>query len=441
MSISYLNISKEELEKLYKEFGTQQKIADYLKVPVYKVKRLIGKYQLYLNKASLTKNKKAKESFIEKAQTIHNDLYEYTEVNYINSDIPVKIYCKRCQKYFEQSPNAHLSKCGCPHCQNIRNSEKQRKSLEEFIKQAKTIHGDLYDYSDFNYINTKTKSIIKCNRCGKTFLQAACKHLIGHGCPNCNSKQQHLDQRKTKEQFVKEAQIVHGDKYNYEVVQYMTGLTKIKIFCNKCKEYFYQTPVAHLQGQGCPKCRIVYQHEKQKMPKAEFIKRAEQIHLNNMYDYSEIKYQSARKKVKIKCNKCNQYFWQTPSKHLSGQGCPHCVISKGEVKIKDWLIQNKITFIKQCFFNDCKYKARLPFDFYLPDYNTCIEFQGQQHYTPVRFAKSQTLKEAEEALRINKIRDGIKKEYCKKNGIILLEIKYDENIEEKLENFFRDFKK
>ena len=147
------------------------------------------------------------------------------------------------------------------------------------------------------------------------------------------------------------------------------------------------------------------------------------------------------KKVKIKCNKCNQYFWQTPSKHLSGQGCPQCVISKGEVKIKDWLIQNKITFIKQCFFNDCKYKARLPFDFYLPDYNICIEFQGQQHYTPVRFAKSQTLKEAEEALRINKIRDGIKKEYCKKNDIILLEIKYDENIKEKLENFFRDFKK
>ena len=70
MSISYLNISKEELEKLYKEFGTQQKIADYLKVPVYKVKRLIGKYQLYLNKASLTKNKKAIKPTIEAIQTI-----------------------------------------------------------------------------------------------------------------------------------------------------------------------------------------------------------------------------------------------------------------------------------------------------------------------------------------------------------------------------------
>ena len=74
MSISYLNISKEELEKLYKEFGTQQKIADYLKVPVYKVKQLIGKYQLYLNKSSLTKNKKVKESFISNSQVIHNDL-------------------------------------------------------------------------------------------------------------------------------------------------------------------------------------------------------------------------------------------------------------------------------------------------------------------------------------------------------------------------------
>ena len=299
MSINYLNISKEELEKLYKEFGTQQKIADYLKVPVYKVKRLIGKYQLYLNKASLTKNKKAKESFIEKAQTIHNDLYEYTEVNYINSDIPVKIYCKRCQKYFEQSPNNHLTGMGCPHCQNIRNSEKQRKSLEEFIKQAKTIHGDLYDYRNTIYVGSR-------------------RHCL------------------------------------------------------------------------------------------------------------------------IKCNKCNREFKQTPMKHLLGRGCPYCQQSKGEEKISIWLKLHNIGYQIQYRFKDCRDKRSLPFDFYLPDYKLCIEFQGKQHYNK-NYYKWKT--DPTRNFETQQLHDKIKKEYCKKNSIILLEIKYNENIEEKLENLFRNFKK
>lgn len=186
MSINYLDISKDELEKLYKELGTQQRIANYLKVPVYKIKQLVGKYQLYLNKASLTKNKKAKESFIEKARKKHLDLYKYNKVNYINSDIPVEIFCNRCQKYFLQSPNNHLTGMGCPYCQNIRNSEKQRKSLNTFIAESKKIHGkNKYDYSKTIYLGSRKPCLIKCNNCKREFIQTPMKHLLGHGCPYC----------------------------------------------------------------------------------------------------------------------------------------------------------------------------------------------------------------------------------------------------------------
>jgi hypothetical protein len=103
--------------------------------------------------------------------------------------------------------------------------------------------------------------------------------------------------------------------------------------------------------------------------------------------------------------------------------CPSCNKYTGENKIEEYLINNNISHINQYKFLGCKYKKVLRFDFYLPDYNLLIEYQGIQHYEPVDFAGKGN-KWAEKQFETNQIKDKIKRDYCKNNNINLLEIPY-----------------
>jgi hypothetical protein len=118
--------------------------------------------------------------FIEKAIKIHNDKYDYSKVNYINSYTKIKIICKEHEE-FEQLPNHHLSGSGCSKC-----SGTYQYSTNEFIEKAIKIHGSKYDYSKVNYINAKSKVIIICKEHGE-FEQQPNNHLNGQGCSNCST--------------------------------------------------------------------------------------------------------------------------------------------------------------------------------------------------------------------------------------------------------------
>ena len=124
------------------------------------------------------------EEFIKKAIDSHKENeYDYSLVEYKNSNTPVKIKCNKCGKVFEQLPHVHLRDSGCPHCYG-----NLKKTTEQFIEDAKKVHGDKYDYSKVNYIDCYHKVEIICNKCGNSFWQEANSHLQGHGCPNCASK-------------------------------------------------------------------------------------------------------------------------------------------------------------------------------------------------------------------------------------------------------------
>ena len=228
----------------------------------------------------------------------------------------------------------------------------------------------------------------------------------------------------TKEEFVKRAKLVHGNKYDYSLVEYKNNRTKVKIKCNKCGNIFEQIPSNHIHKtskQGCPFC-----YGNVKTTTEEFIQKSKQIWGENVYDYSEVNYVNNRIKVKLKCIKHNNIFFQSPKKHYIGQGCKFCEQkSKGEDIIDKLLTENNILFIREYRFKDCKYKNVLPFDFYLPKYNTVIEFQGIQHFEQNKRNKHETLEE-------RKVKDQIKRDYCKTNKIKEIEIRYDENILTKL---------
>jgi hypothetical protein len=217
--------------------------------------------------------------------------------------------------------------------------------------------------------------------------------------------------------FVEKARLKHGNKYDYSLVQYINNDIKVKIIC-PIHGVFEQSPHDHLKGHACPNCDY-----RKKLTIDLFIEKARLIH-GNKYDYSLVQYTNNRAKINIICPK-HGIFVQVAKSHLSGAGCPKCSVlySKGEEKIEKYLKRYNIKFISQHKFNNCKgEKHKLPFDFYLPNHNICIEFDGKQHYEPLHGLP-----------QFNKrlIRDKIKTKYCIDNNIKLIRIPYWEksNIE------------
>ena len=143
------------------------------------------------------------------------------------------------------------------------------------------------------------------------------------------------------------------------------------------------------------------------------------------------------KRIKMKCLKHNVELTATPQEILYGIGCSNCAktISLSENIIQNILEDNNIKYIKQFCFIDCKDKAPLSFDFYLPNYNILIEFDGIQHYEPVNFGGIDDVR-AKENFILTQKHDEIKNCYCKNNNIDLIRIPYWEkkNIKEYLKN-------
>lgn len=229
--------------------------------------------------------------------------------------------------------------------------------------------------------------------------------------------------KKSTEQFIYQANKTHNNKYDYSKVNYINTDIKVTIICQEHGE-FEQVPYHHLSGRGCPKC-----YGNSKSNKEDFLKKVNIIH-NNKYDYSKVDYINAYTKITIICPKHGD-FNQRPTNHLSGNGCPICRTSKGELKIKKFLEDNNIEFIPQKTFDDCKGKKKcLPFDFFLPKYNLCIEYQGKQHYEVNKYWGG------EENFKETQTTDIIKSDYCYLKGIELLQITYIDDIHKKLNSQF-----
>jgi hypothetical protein len=255
------------------------------------------------------------EEFIENAKLIHGDKYDYSKVHYKYSNENVIITCK-IHGDFLQRPGNHInSKQGCPKC-----GGSIKSNTIEFIEKSTKIHEDKYDYSKVNYIDAHTKIIITCKIHGD-FEQTPSSHLNGNGCNKCGVIIRSNKARKTLEEFIENAMLIHEDKYDYSKVDYESCDTKIIIIC-KIHGYFEQTPHNHLVGQGCPKCGIILAANKNRKTLEEFIEKSIVVH-GDKYDYSNVEYKCSNEKVIIIC-KIHGKFEKIPHSHLMGQGCTNC---------------------------------------------------------------------------------------------------------------------
>lgn len=222
----------------------------------------------------------------------------------------------------------------------------------------------------------------------------------------------------TSEQFIDRSSSIHDSIYDYTNAVYINGRTKLSIYCPIHKLHFEQAPRDHLAGKGCMLCGHDKTNSKRTNSTEQFVERARSIH-GNHYSYEKTKFIDMNKKVSIACP-VHGIFSQLAAHHIFMKtGCPKCKSSHGETVIRTWLTSHDIIFIEQYRNSDCKDKRSLPFDFYLPDYNLLIEYQGKQHFEYYRkFHRS--LKGFEQM----KKRDSIKRNWAINNSFIYLEIDY-----------------
>lgn len=191
-------------------------------------------------------------TFIQKANQIHGDKYDYSKVDYKNNKTNVIIICPVHGDFFQQ-PSNHLLGRGCSLCGYKEVSKKRFHDWNKIVKKIKKAHKNLYKYDAVNYTGFHEKIKIKCSVHGY-FYQLVANHIKGHGCPKCGIEKTTSVTRFTCETFIERANKVHNDNYDYKKVIYKNMTTKINIICKKCLNEFSQTPGAHLRGQGCPKC-------------------------------------------------------------------------------------------------------------------------------------------------------------------------------------------
>lgn len=399
--------------------------------------------------------KLTQEEFILKCKENHGDRYDYSISKYVNIRQKVKIICL-CHGIFYQLPKAHYNGQGCPKCAGkatitkedflklysrdeydyhiesdivrsndyikvtnkennltyIQLSDHHRNGIKptkiessSLVSKLKEIHNGLFNYiieKDSYYSTDKIKIHNKLTN--DIILYRVDRHLLGMK-PN----------KLTLNHFLYKSNELHGDKYDYSLIKLInSNKSKVEIIC-KDHGVFTQRVSNHINlGDGCPKCVGVGKWNSDVL-KSEFQK----IHFDK-YDYSKVKFEGVKNKVIIICKEHGE-FAQNIHKHMKGQGCPECKFNSiGEEYIKCYLEENNIKYIRQHGFDTCRYINRLSFDFYLPELEICIEFDGIQHFKPV--------KEFGGEFEFQKIieRDNCKNKWCLENDIKLIRIKYNQ---------------
>lgn len=193
--------------------------------------------------------------FLEKALVKFGDKFDYSKVDYVNSNTNIIVICP-IHGEFETTPSKFLqSKHGCRKCSFEESHKLQRKTTEQFIDECKSIWKNKYTYEKVKYIDSDTKVIITCLEHGD-FETRPADFIRGHGCPKCKNKiisETNNNKKDTLESFIEKAILVHKNKYKYDKVVYIDSRSPVIITCPKHGD-FKQLPSNHLSGNGCSKC-------------------------------------------------------------------------------------------------------------------------------------------------------------------------------------------
>ena len=368
------------------------------------------------------KQRDTNENFITKAKKIFGIKYDYSNIEYYNSQTKIKIYCKL-HGYFHMKPNSHISGQGCPKCGRIEANINIRKSWSEVLVRFKKIHGNKYKYKEETYVDYTTKMTMICSIHGDFEKKPHTHYSMKSGCKACGIITTSEKNTLSWDTNLLEFKNVHGNKYTYYPSTYKGVEKKMKINCDKHGDFFQQVST-HKGGGGCRECAYELNGENSRKTKGEFIQESILVH-GEKYNYDKVKWNDQHDNVIIICPKHGDFI-QIAINHSRGSGCQICNESHGEREIRMYLNKVNVKFISQKTFTDLKDKNLLRCDFYLPKENMVIEYNGKQHYQADEFFGGSDA--FEKRIKLDKI----KLEYCISNKIRFEIIRYDEDVIDRL---------
>lgn len=306
--------------------------------------------------------------------------------------------------------NVTRNRCSCAKC--VMESRREKLKLD-YSAVKSTVENRGYELLSDEYKNNATNLHIKCLKCGYDFYMTYGNFSSqNQGCPKCAQLKRNEKNRYSYD-YVKNY-IESSGEYELLSDSYTNAHAKLRILCKKHNTEFLMTYHSFQQGRRCPTCGIENRTDK----------------LRHSYDYVKNyienngdillsdSYKNNLELLDIKCGKKGHIYKMPFGGYVSGHRCPCCNDSKGETEVATILESLNINYIPQHTFEDCKDIKRLRFDFYLPDFNTCIEFDGSQHYEPSDFFGG------EKDFIDRQKKDNIKNEYCLSNNIGLIRIPY-----------------
>lgn len=284
----------------------------------------------------------------------------------------------------------------------------RKRTHEEFIDILSRVNKNI-EIQD-KYIGAHTKIRARCKLDNHIWMESPNNLIRGSGCPECRKRNLSHRFRKDEKEFLEEIKEVSP---NIKIIgEYVNCKTHIEIKCKVCGWEWEMTPSNLLRGYGCPRCAKQLKDKTTEYFKWELKKINKNIEIIGEYI-------GAKTSIELKCKICGNEWMNQPTHLLNGQGCPKCNSSKGEKAIEEILNELSINHIREYRFKNCRRgHYTLPFDFYLPEYNTCIEYDGKQHFEPIEYFGGG------EAFATRQKNDRIKNNYCKNNKIKLIRVPY-----------------
>ena len=289
------------------------------------------------------------------------------------------------------------------------------KTNEEYIIELKEKNKYVEAFEEYKGMR---KSIyVKCKICGELYKSSPLSLFNGGMHRKCFDKIE-LGKilKKDQEEFLKEAKL--KNKYVIPIGEYTGTHNDIKCICQECLEEYVTTPYIILHGGRHKKCYDASQTKTNE----KFIEELSKIN-PDVAVISE--YKNCKTYVQLRCKKCGNVWKSKPTNILQGKGCPRCKTSIGEKNVSKYLKSKNIQFETQKTFEELKFKRKLKFDFYIPSSNTCIEYDGEQHYNQRSYYYTDE----------NVKRDILKNEFCSKNCIRLIRVPYTLDNYEKVKEY------
>ena len=347
------------------------------------------------------------------------------DIDFSMEDVELELKCtnnhnyKTTLKNFNSYEKRSKSK-GCNICKrNNKSNASINKVGYEYVKKniEKLGYSILTKKEDFKGVSNNIEIICQNGHYQEVSFEVFNKRKI-NGQKTINKCFKCFDEYKfklAKDRANKLGYILHTDKYS--------GVDDdIELTCSNGHKWITTYDRFVRVENLCLECNNILLSINQRLSFLEVKKRIEVE--GYMLLSKDTEYENNESLLNVKCPKGHRYK-VTLSNFQQGKRCARCIQSKGENEIGRILNEMSINFKRQYKFTDCKHKKYLPFDFYLPDYNMCIEYDGEQHFKDGHFGMT------EEEFEELKLRDNIKSKYCKDNNINLIRIPYWEfdNIE------------